>query len=100
MNVRSEIALRDATFLLPPQPLLSTMEEFDVHPLYDHAQILGQTMIQRDRLELALAAVAGAGLGGIIGIVLGHEALGVLIWALVGAVVVSGIVYCLRFFRH
>ena len=58
-----------------------------------HAQMLGQAMIQRDQLELLLAAVAGAGLGGITGIVLGHEELGTLIWALVGAVVVSGVVY-------
>jgi outer membrane lipoprotein SlyB len=56
-------------------------------------RMLGQAMIQRDQLELLLAAVAGAGLGGITGIVLGHEELGTLIWALVGAVVVSGVVY-------
>ena len=74
------------------------MEEFDGHPLYDHAQMLGQAMIQRDRLELIVVAVAGAALGGIAGIVLGHEQLGVLIWALAGAIVVSGVVYCLRFF--
>ena len=57
-------------------------------------------MIQRDQLELLLAAVAGAGLGGITGIVLGREALGVLIWALVGAVVVSGVVYLHRSLRR
>ena len=72
------------------------MEEFDGHPLYDHAQMLGQAMIQRDRLELIVVAVAGAVLGGIAGVVLGHEWLGTLIWALVGAVVVSGMVYFLR----
>ena len=55
--------------------------------------MLGQAMIRRDRLELLLAAVAGAGLGGITGIVLGREELGTLIWALIGAVVVSGVVY-------
>ena len=55
--------------------------------------MLGQAMIQRDQLELLLAAVAGAGLGGITGIVLGREELGTLIWALIGAVVVSGVVY-------
>ena len=69
-------------------------------PLYNHAQMLGQAMIQRDQLELLLAAVAGAGLGGITGIVLGHEELGTLIWALIGAVVVSGVVYLHRFFRR
>ena len=62
--------------------------------------MLGQAMIQRDQLELLLAAVAGAGLGGIAGIVLLHEELGTLIWALVGAVVVSGVVYLHRFFRR
>ena len=61
--------------------------------------MLGQAMIQRDQLELLLAAVAGAGLGGIPGIVLGHEELGTLIWALIGAVVVSGAFYCYRAFR-
>ena len=57
-------------------------------------------MIQRDQLELLLAAVAGAGVGGITGIVLGHEALGILIWALIGAVVVSGVVYFHRSLRR
>ena len=57
-------------------------------------------MIQRDRLELLLAAVAGAGLGGVAGIVLGHEELGTLIWALVGAAVVSGVVYFYWSFRR
>ena len=63
----------------------------NMHPLYDYAE-REQAMIQRDQLELLLAAVAGAGLGGVAGIVLGHEELGTLIWALVGAVVVSGMV--------
>jgi hypothetical protein len=62
--------------------------------------MLRQTMIQRDRLELLLAAVAGAGLGGVAGIVLGHEALGVLIWALIGAAVVSWVVYFYRSLRR
>ena len=60
----------------------------------------GQAMIQRDQLELLLAAVAGAGVGGVTGIVLGHEESGTLIWALVGAVVVSGVVYLHRSFSH
>ena len=62
--------------------------------------MLGQAMIQRDQLELLLAAVAGAGLGGITGIVLGREELGTLIWALIGAVVVSGVVYFHRSLRR
>jgi len=57
---------------------------------------LGQAMIQRHRIELIVVAVIGAVLGDITGIVLGHEWLGILIWALVGAVVVSGMVYFLR----
>jgi len=71
----------------------------NMHPLYDYAE-REQAMIQRDQLELLLAAVAGAGLGGVAGIVLGHEELGTLIWALVGAVVVSGVVYFYWSFRR
>ena len=57
-------------------------------------------MIQRDRIELIVAAVAGGVIGGVTGIVLGHEQLGILILALAGAVVVSGVVYFHRFFRR
>ena len=57
-------------------------------------------MIHLDRTELIVAAPAGAVLGGITGIALGHERLGILTWALAGAVVVSGVFYCLRFFRR
>jgi uncharacterized membrane protein YeaQ/YmgE (transglycosylase-associated protein family) len=57
-------------------------------------------MIQPDRIELIVAAVAGALLGIITGILLDHEWLGKLIWALVGAVVVGGMVYFLRGFRR
>ena len=71
----------------------------NMHPLYDYAE-REQAMIQRDQLELLSAAVAGAGLGGVAGIVLGHEELGTLIWALVGAVVVSGVVYFYWSFRR
>src|SRR5262249_20671113 len=42
----------------------------------------------------------GAGVGGITGIVLGREELGTLIWALIGAVVVSGVVYFHRSLRR
>jgi uncharacterized membrane protein YeaQ/YmgE (transglycosylase-associated protein family) len=56
-------------------------------------------MIQWDRIELIVVAAVGAVLGGVTGIALGHERLGTLIWALIGAVVVGGVVYCLRFFR-
>ena len=57
-------------------------------------------MIKPDRTELIVAAPAGAVLGGITGIALGHERLGILTWALVGAIVASGVFYCLRFFRR
>jgi hypothetical protein len=56
-------------------------------------------MIDRDRLELLVAALAGAALGIVTGYSLGHERLGILTWALIGAVVVSGAVYCYRIFR-
>jgi hypothetical protein len=62
--------------------------------------MLGQAMIQRDQLELLLAAVAGAGVGGVTGIVLGNDELGTLIWALIGAVIVSGVVYFHRSLRR
>ena len=62
--------------------------------------MLGRAMIQWDRIELIVAAVIGAALGGVTGVVLGHERLGILIWALIGAVVVSGVVYLHRFFRR
>jgi len=57
-------------------------------------------MIHPDRLELLIAAVAGAVIGIVSGSWLGHERLGIITWALVGAVVVSGLVYCLRVFRR
>jgi hypothetical protein len=60
--------------------------------------MLGQTMT--DRIELLVVAVIGALLGSITGYELGQERLGILVWALAGAVVVGGVVYCLRFFRH
>jgi len=67
--------------------------------LYDNApKMLGRAMIQWDRIELIVAAVAGAVVGGVAGILLGHERLGTLIWVLMGAVVVSGVVYFHRFF--
>ena len=56
-------------------------------------------MIDQDRAKLQLAAVTGAVLGIVTGYVLGHERLGILIWALIGAVVISGAAYCYRFFR-
>ena len=52
-----------------------------------------------DPIELLVVAVAGVLLGTVTGYALGHEPLGVLVWALIGAVVVSGAVYCYRFFR-
>jgi hypothetical protein len=56
-------------------------------------------MINQDRLKLLTAALIGAGLGILTGYSRGHEWFGVLIWALIGAVVLSGAVYCYRIFR-
>ena len=56
-------------------------------------------MIDQDRAELQLAAVVGAVLGIVAGSLAGSEWFIVLIWALIGTVVVSGMVYCLRAFR-
>ena len=56
-------------------------------------------MINPDQVELLVAAGAGAVLGIVTGYALGHEGLGILTWALIGAVVVGGVVYCVRFFR-
>ena len=56
-------------------------------------------MIDPDRRELQVAAVIGAVLGVITGYFLGHGWLNTLIWGLVGAVVVGGLVYCFRIFR-
>ena len=52
----------------------------------------------KTKIELILVALAGAGLGGITGLVLGHEELGTLIWALTGAVIVGAVFYWLRAF--
>jgi hypothetical protein len=57
-------------------------------------------MIHPDRLELLIAAVAGAVIGIVSGSWLGHERLGIITWALIGAVVVSGVVYFHRSLRR
>jgi len=56
-------------------------------------------MISQDRLQLLVAALAGAALGIVTGYSLRHELFGILIWALIGAVVLSCAVYCYRVFR-
>ena len=56
--------------------------------------------LSEDQVELIVAAVLGAALFGIlIGYSLGNGWLGIIISALIGAVVVSGALYCLRAFR-
>ena len=62
-------------------------------------------MTSRDRAELQVAAVIGAVLGGVTGYLLSNLVesggwLKILIWALIGAVVVTGMVFCLRVFRQ
>ena len=53
-----------------------------------------------DRAELIIAAVTGAVLGFVGGYYVDHSRrFGLLIWALVCAVIVSGMVYCLRAIR-
>ena len=61
-------------------------------------------MTSRDRAELQVAAVIGAVLGGVTGYLLSNLVesggwLKILIWALIGAVVVTGMVFCLWAFR-
>jgi len=56
-------------------------------------------MIDPNRAELQVAAVIGAVLGGVTGYATSYGFLKMLVWALIGAVVVSGMVYCLRAFR-
>jgi uncharacterized membrane protein YeaQ/YmgE (transglycosylase-associated protein family) len=61
-------------------------------------------MTGQDRAELQFAAVIGAVIGGVTGYLLSHMVEGggwlkILIWALIGAVVVTGMVFCLRAFR-
>ena len=61
-------------------------------------------MTDKDRAELQVAAVIGAVLGAVTGHLLSNLVesggwLKMLIWAVIGAVVVSGMVFCLRAFR-
>jgi uncharacterized membrane protein YeaQ/YmgE (transglycosylase-associated protein family) len=61
-------------------------------------------MIKPDRKELEVAALVGAVLGSVTGYLLSNPVesggwLKILIWALIGAVVVTGIVFCLRAVR-
>jgi hypothetical protein len=61
-------------------------------------------MTQPDRAALQIAAIVGAVLGGVTGYLLSYLVesggwLKIVTWALIGAVVVSGMVFCLRAFR-
>jgi uncharacterized membrane protein YeaQ/YmgE (transglycosylase-associated protein family) len=61
-------------------------------------------MTNPDRGALQVAAVVGAVLGGITGYLLGYQVenggwFKIPIWALFGAVIVAGAVFCLRAFR-
>ena len=57
-------------------------------------------MTYEDRLELLISAVAGAVLGLVTGHLLRHGWMNMVIWALIGAVVVSGVVYFYRSLRR
>jgi hypothetical protein len=61
--------------------------------------VAGAPMMDPDREKLQVAAIIGAALGVVTGYLLGHGWINILIWGLIGAVVVSGLVYCLRVFR-
>jgi len=61
-------------------------------------------MTNRDRAKLLVAAIIGAVLGGVTGYLLRSLVesggwLKILIWALIGAVVFTGLVFCLRSVR-
>jgi len=61
-------------------------------------------MTSRDRAELLVAAIIGAMLGGVTGYLLSSLVesggwLKILIWPLIGAVVFTGLVFCLRAVR-
>jgi F0F1-type ATP synthase assembly protein I len=55
--------------------------------------------LSEDQVELIVAAVLGALFGILTGYSLENGWFGIIIWALIGAVVVSGAVYCLRISR-
>jgi F0F1-type ATP synthase assembly protein I len=55
--------------------------------------------LSEDQVELIVAAVLGALFGILTGYSLENGWIGIIIWALIGAVVVSGALYCLRAFR-
>jgi hypothetical protein len=61
--------------------------------------LFGAPIIDRDRAVLKVAAVVGVALGIVTDYALGKPLFGILIWGLIGAVIVSGMVYCLRAFR-
>ena len=56
-------------------------------------------MMDPDRKELQVAAIIGATLGVVTGYLLRHGWLNIFIWGIIGAVVVTGMVFCLRAFR-
>ena len=62
-------------------------------------QMLRRAMTYEGRLELLVAALAGALLGVVTGIVLGHGSFNIIIWALIGALIVVGVAYWFRVLR-
>ena len=63
------------------------------------SESLKQAMIKPDRQELLIAAVTGAVIGVVAGYLDESRGLGLLIWAVGFAAIVSGFVYFLRGFR-
>jgi uncharacterized membrane protein YeaQ/YmgE (transglycosylase-associated protein family) len=55
--------------------------------------------LSEDQVEPIVAAVLGALFGILTGYSLENGWFGIIIWALIGAVVVSGALYCLRISR-
>ena len=63
------------------------------------SELLKQAMIKPDRQELLIAAVTGAVIGVVAGYLDESRGLGLLIWTVGFAAIVSGLVYFLRGFR-
>ena len=93
----TQIALARAQFFRPIEASDNRAAVISDPPLPGDALVQFSSPVYGDRAELRVAAVAGAVLGIVTGYSLGW--FNMLIWALIGAVVVSGAVYCYRALR-